>query len=134
MNRRQVLSLAAAMLFAIPATQFAFAQQTEAPAGPPHTMPSVDDHLHMLAQKLDLSEEQQNKARPIIAEMQEEIQKVMDDKSLTHDEAMVKTHTAFMKADKQFREFLSDEQKTKLDEMEQQMHPGAHGNPPPSSN
>ncbi len=89
-------------------------------------MPSVDDHLHMLAQKLDLTDDQQNKARPIITEMQDEMQKITDDKSLTHDEANAKTHAAFMKADKKFREFLTDEQKTKLDEMEQQMHPG-HG-------
>lgn len=85
-------------------------------------MPSVDDHLHMLAQKLDLSDEQQNKARPIITEMQEEMRKISDDKSLTHDEAMTKTHSAFMNADKKFREFLTDEQKTKLDAMEAEMH------------
>lgn len=133
MNRRKALTLAAAALLALPATQF-LAQQTEAPTGPPHSMPSVDDHLHMLAQKLDLTQDQQDKARPIIAEMQTEMQKITDDKTLTHDEYMAKTHAAFMKADKEFREFLTDAQKTKLDEMEQQMHPGAHGDPPPSHN
>jgi hypothetical protein len=64
--------------------------------------------------------------------MQEEIQKAHDDKSLTHDEVMSRTHAAFMKADKQFREFLTDDQKTKLTAMEEEMHPGAHG--PDSSN
>ena len=133
MNRRRAITLAAAALLALPATQF-FAQQTETQAGPPHSMPSVDDHLHMLAQKLDLTQDQQDKARPIISEMQAEMQKIADDKSLTHDEYMEKTHAAFMKADKEFREFLSDAQKTKLDEMEQQMHPGQHSDPPPSHN
>lgn len=130
MNRRRALTLATAALFALPATSF-FAQQAEAPAPPPHTMPSVDDHLHMLAEKLDLTQEQQDKARPIIAEMQEEMQKILDDKSLSHDDAMSRTHAAFMKADRQFREFLTDDQKTKLDQMEQQMHPGsdAHNSP-----
>ncbi|WP_162601378.1 hypothetical protein [Occallatibacter savannae] len=127
MNRRRLLTIAAAALaLAVPAIPSAFAQQSEAPAAAPHSMPSVDDHLHMLAQKLDLTDDQQNKARPIITEMQDEMQKITDDKSLTHDEANAKTHAAFMKADKKFREFLTDEQKTKLDEMEQQMHPG-HG-------
>jgi len=127
MNRRKVISMAAAaLLLVLPAMQFGFAQQAEAPAAAPHTMPSVDDHLHMLAQKLDLTAEQQQKARPIITQMHDEMQRVMDDKSLTKDESMTKTHAAFMKADKQFREFLTDEQKTKLDELEQQMHPG-HG-------
>lgn len=122
MNRRRAIVLAAAAAFALPALQSGFAQQAEGPAAAPHAMPSVDDHLHMLAQKLDLSEEQQNKARPIIAEMQEEMQKAADDKNLTHDETMAKTHAAFMKADKQFREFLTEEQKTKLDAMEAEMH------------
>ena len=122
MNRRRAIVIAAAMALALPVLQSGFAQQAEAPAAAPHAMPSVDDHLHMLAQKLDLSEEQQNKARPIIAEMQDEMQKAADDKSLTHDEWMAKTHAAFTKADKQFREFLTEEQKTKLDAMEAEMH------------
>jgi Spy/CpxP family protein refolding chaperone len=113
---------AAAVVFALPAFQSSFAQQAEAPAAAPHTMPSVDDHLHMLAEKLELSDEQQAKARPIIADMQEEMQKVMDDKTLTHEEATAKTHEAFTKADKKFREFLTDEQKNKLDTMEAEMH------------
>jgi len=122
MNRRRAIVLAAAVALALPALQSGFAQQAEAPAAAPHAMPSVDDHLHMLAQKLDLTDEQQNKARPIIAEMQEEMQKTADDKNLTHDETMAKTHAAFMKADKQFREFLTEEQKSKLDAMEAEMH------------
>ena len=85
-------------------------------------MPNVDDHLRMLAQKLELSDEQQNKTRPIIAEMQDEMQKAMDDKSLTHDETTRRTHAAFMNADKKIREFLTDEQKTKLDAIEAEMH------------
>jgi Spy/CpxP family protein refolding chaperone len=113
---------AAAVVFALPAFQSSFAHQAEAPAAAPHTMPSVDDHLHMLAEKLELSDEQQAKARPIIADMQEEMQKVMDDKTLTHEEATAKTHEAFTKADKKFREFLTDEQKNKLDTMEAEMH------------
>ena len=127
MNRRRAITVAAAVVLALPAFQSAFAQQAEAPAVAPHRMPSVDDHLRLLAEKLELSDEQQNKARPIIAEMQDEMQKVMDDKSITQDEATAKTHAAFMKADKKFREFLSDEQKTKLDAMEAEMHHGKQG-------
>lgn len=119
------------MFFALPASQFAFAQQAEATAPAPHSLPSVDDHLRMLAQKLELTQDQQDKARPIITEMQNDMQKIMDDKSLSHEKATAKTHAAFMNADKQFRQFLTDEQKTKLDELEQQMHGGSHGAAPP---
>jgi Skp family chaperone for outer membrane proteins len=130
MNRRRAITIAAAMLFTLPTPQFAFAQQAEAPTAPPHGLPSVDDHLRMLAEKLDLTQDQQDKARPIITEMQAEMQKTMDDKSLTQDEARAKTHAAFLKADKQFRVFLSDDQKMKLDDLEQQMHPGTDAHNP----
>jgi len=124
MNRRRAMTIAAAAMFTLTAFQSSFAQQAAAPAAASHSMPSVDDHLHMLAQKLELSDEQQAKARPIITDMQDEMQKVMDNGSLTHEEATAKTHEAFMKADKKFREFLTDAQKTKLDAMEAEMHHG----------
>ena len=127
MNRRRALTLTAAMLFALPAAPSLFAQQSEPPAAaPPHQMPSVDDHLRMLTEKLDLTADQQEKARPIIEEMQASMQKIMEDKSLSQDDAMAQRHSVFMKADKQFREFLTEDQKTKLTELEQQMHPGQH--------
>lgn len=122
MNRRRAITVAAAMLFTLPTLQFAFAQQAEAPTAPPHSLPSVEDHLRMIAERLDLTQGQQDKARPIITEMQADMQKTMEDKSLTQNEARAKTHAAFMKADKQFREFLTEEQKTKLDAMEAEMH------------
>ena len=125
MNRRRAISLAAAILLTLPAIQsYAFAQQSE--AAPPHSQPSVDDHLRMLAEKLNLTADQQEKARPVLTEMQAQMQKITDDASLSQDEAMSKRHAAFMKADKQVREFLTDDQKTKLDELEQQMHSGSH--------
>lgn len=131
MNRRRALTITAAMLLTLPAAPSVFAQQAEAPAAPPHSQPNVDDHLRMLAQKLDLSADQQDKARPILEEMQTSMQKITDDKSLSHEEAMAQTHSVFMKADKRFREFLTDDQKTKLDELEQQMHPGSHSESSP---
>ena len=102
----------------------AIAQEKTAPPENAMVVPDVDQHLKMLSEKLELTAEQQEKARPILKEMQDEMQKVMDNGSLTHEEATAKTHEAFMKADKKFREFLTDAQKTKLDEMEQQMHHG----------
>lgn len=106
------------------------AQEKAAP--PEHAMviPDVDQHLRMLSEKLELSSEQQEKARPILKSMQDELQKDMDDKSLTPDQMRAKMHADFMKADRELREFLTDGQKTKLDGMEKQMH---HGNGDPGS-
>jgi len=99
----------------------------EKPAPPEHAMviPDVDQHLKVLSEKLELSSEQQEKARPILKSMQDDLQKDMDDKSLSPDQMHAKMHADFMKADKELREFLTDGQKTKLDEMEKQMHHGS---------
>jgi Spy/CpxP family protein refolding chaperone len=98
------------------------AQEKGAPPEHAMVMPDVDQHLKMLSEKLELNAEQQEKARPILKNMQDEMQKDMDDKSLTPEQMHAKMHADFMKADKELREFLTDEQKTKLDEMEKQMH------------
>jgi Spy/CpxP family protein refolding chaperone len=100
----------------------AIAQEKTAPPENAMVVPDVDQHLKMLSEKLELTAEQQEKARPILKEMQDEMQKVSDDKSLTPDQMHAQMHPIMMKADKQLREFLTDEQKTKLDAMEEQMH------------
>ena len=122
MKRLPILALALVLL-----TLPAVAWQSPAHAA----VAPVDQHLKMLVEKLDLTADQQEKARPILQEMHDDSEKVMDNKSLSHDEAMARMHPIFMKADKALREFLTDAQKTKLDEMEQQMHPQMHGTSSP---
>jgi hypothetical protein len=129
MNRIRALAIATAMLFVLPL----FAQHSASPAAPAHASPSVDDHLRMLSQKLDLTSEQQDKARPILEEMQAGMEKIDDDKSLSHEDAVAQMHAVFMKADKQVRVFLSDDQKKKLDDLEEQSHPGMHDSSNPST-
>ena len=128
MKRVRFLALAAMVMLAVAA----LAQQATQSA-PAHKMPSAEDHLKMLSEKLSLTGEQQDQIRPIIEEMTDSAQKAMNDQSLTREERMGKVHAAMMKADKQAREFLTDEQKKTLDEMEQQqMHHGdMHGQQKP---
>jgi hypothetical protein len=95
-------------------------QSAAAPTEHPMTLPSVDQHVKVLSDKLALTADQQEKARPIIAEMQDAMQKAMDDTSLTQEQQHARMHSAFMKADKEMRPFLTDEQKSKLDEMEKE--------------
>ena len=119
MKRMNWLVLGIALALSVPA----IAQQAAA-APPEHAMvmPDVDQHLKLLSEKLTLTAEQQEKARPILKDMQDAMQKDMDDKSLTPDKMHEKMHADFMKADKEFRTFLSEEQKSKLDAMEKEMH------------
>jgi hypothetical protein len=113
--------LGTALAFAVSAN----AQQnagSSAPAARSGSLPGVDDHLKVLSEKLDLTAEQQDKARPILKEMQDAMEKVMDNQSLTQEQMHEQIHPIQAKADKELRTFLRDEQKQKLDALEQQMH------------
>jgi len=113
MKRIRLLAVAFVLSCALP-----LMAQESATGAPPTHMPSVGDHVKVLSEKLALTADQQEKARPIIAEMQDSLQKVMDDQSLTEEQKHEQMHSAFMKADKELRVFLTDEQKAKLDEIE----------------
>jgi Spy/CpxP family protein refolding chaperone len=87
-----------------------------------HHMPSVEDHVKLLSERLNLTSDQQTKLTPVIREMQETVEKSTQDASLSQDERTARIRTAHMKADKQMRAFLTEPQKTKLTEMEQEAH------------
>jgi Spy/CpxP family protein refolding chaperone len=111
-----------AVLAELGMTASVFAQEKPAPAEHAMVMPDVDQHLKVLSEKLSLTAEQQEKARPILKDMQDGMQKVADNKSLTPDQMHEQMHSTMMRADKQLREFLTGEQKTTLDAMEKEMH------------
>jgi Spy/CpxP family protein refolding chaperone len=121
MNRIRLLAIATALAFALPA--IAQGSATE----PARHLPTVDQHLKGLSEKLDLTAVQQEKARPILKEMQDTMQKVMNDKSLTPEQMHEQMRPARLKADKEMREFLTDEQKKKLDDLESHPHSDPHG-------
>lgn len=124
MNRIRLL-LAGALLLA---SLVAVAQS--APAAHPAQnggTPSVDEHLKLLTEKLNLSDEQQAKIRPGLEQMDAATRKIMHDDSLTREERLAKVRAARMAADKKLREILTDEQKKALDQLEQGHHPELHG-------
>jgi Spy/CpxP family protein refolding chaperone len=124
MNRLRVLAVATVLMFALSAV----AQQSTT-AARAHTAAPVEQHLKMLSDELGLTADQQDKVRPILQEMHDGSQKIADDQSLTPDQREAAMGPVFMKADKAVREFLTDDQKKKLDEMEAQMHSGSHDSP-----
>ena len=124
MNRMPLLALAAALLIAMPA---AAQQNDEAPgtAANSHVaqhpeMSNADAHLRILSEKLDLSADQQRKLRPIIQNMLDERQHLMNDQTLSAEQREDKQRALHQKADREARKFLSQDQKKKLDELEAQ--------------
>ena len=116
MNRFRIFAIAAMLIVAITAS---------AQSG----MPSVDQHLKVLTEKLDLTPDQQAKTKPIVQEMQDGVAKLNQDQSLSPEERHDQIKAQRMKADKQIREFLTDDQKKKLDQLEQHPHPELHATP-----
>ena len=128
MSRFRVLAIGILSIAALTAT----AQQTTAGTDTDNQhnvqgVPTVDQHLKVLSEKLNLTSDQQAKAKPILQEMQDSMLKVSQDTSLTHEERMDKVRPLREKADKQLREILTDEQKQKLDQLEHEPHSNLHG-------
>jgi Spy/CpxP family protein refolding chaperone len=132
MNRFRLLSIGTLLIVALTVP----AQQTAAGPGSSgkdeHSaqsgVPAVEQHMKLLTEKLDLTADQQASIRPILQEMHDGTQKLMQDQSLTREERLEKVRPLRMKADKQIREVLNDDQKKRLDQLEQEPHPELHGN------
>jgi Spy/CpxP family protein refolding chaperone len=90
-------------------------------------VPTVEQHLKVLSEKLDLTSDQQAKAKPILQELHDGSMKLAQDESLTREERLDKVRPLREKADQQLREILTDDQKKKLDQLEQGPHPELHG-------
>lgn len=124
-------SLAIATMLSLAA--IAAAQQSAAPVATDpraqtqptaqNTVTNVDQHLNMLSQSLDLSADQQAQIRPILKQMLDARQKLVQDTTLTDEARQEKEKALHDKADKQVRKLLNDDQKKKLDTLEQQPHP-----------
>jgi Spy/CpxP family protein refolding chaperone len=133
MNRTRLLAVGTILMLALTAV----AQQTPATPGGPAPgassdthdggVPTVEAHLKALSEKLDLTGDQQAKTKPILQELNDATMKLRQDESMSHDERLGKVRAAREKADKQLREFLNDDQKKKLDQLEQEPHPDLHG-------
>ena len=136
MNRIRLLALATILMLALTTV----AQQATTSSnghGGSDSASAGEAHLKLLTEKLDLTSDQQAKAKPILQEMQGATQTFMQDESMSRDERLDNVRACRYKADRELRKMLSEEQKQKLDQLEQEMHPGLHGNtngaaPPPA--
>jgi Spy/CpxP family protein refolding chaperone len=91
-------------------------------------VPTADVQLKFLTAQLDLTNDQQEKLKPILAELHGSTVTIVQDQSLSHEERMSKFRDSHYAADKKMRAFLTDDQKKKLDQVEHEPHPELHGN------
>jgi hypothetical protein len=130
MNRIRLLAIGSMLMFA-PAM---LAQQTAQPSGSGKgaahglDLPKVEEQLKVLIQKLELTVDQQPKVKTILQELHDATQKLMQDETLSHEQLLDQVRPLRLKADKQLREILSDNQKKKLDLYLQGPHSEMHGN------
>lgn len=139
MNRIRLLAIGMIVMFALTTVGQQAATQSDHPADGAakneHSqdrensgVPSVEAHLKMLTEKLDLTGDQQAKARPILQEMHDATQKVMQNQKLSDQERTSKLRACHLRADTKLREILNDDQKKTLDQLEQDAHMDLHSN------
>jgi Spy/CpxP family protein refolding chaperone len=91
------------------------------------SLPTVEQQIKVLNERLDLTVGQQAKIKPILQHLHDSTQSVIEDKTLSQEERLAKVRPQRLMADKKMREILSDEQKKKLDQYEQGPHQEMHG-------
>jgi len=106
----------------------AFAQQDAPPPqggaeghGHRRGMPSAEDQLKDLTERLNLTSDQQAKIKPIIEDTQSQMQKIMQDDSVAPDDRRAKVRSLHETATSKIREILNDDQKKKFDDMQAEM-------------
>ena len=128
MNRFRLLAIGTTLMLALTTAAQQAPTSSDAHGGSGGGVPTVQEQLKVLTEKLDLTGDQQAKITPILRELNGATQKLVQDKSLSREERLAKVRPRRYKADKQIREFLSDDQKKKLDQYLQEPHPEMHGN------
>ena len=91
------------------------------------SLPTVEEQLKVLKEKLGLSAKQQAKVRPILQQLHDATENVMQNQSLSREQRLAKVRPQRQMADKKMRAILSDEQGKKLDQYEQGPHGEMHG-------
>lgn len=130
MNRIHALIIGTLLIFAIAALAQEDTKRGISPSGRAENagLPTVEEQLKVLTDKLDLTATQQAKVRPILQDLHDATEKLMDDEHLSHDERLARVRPRRRQADKDIRALLNNDQKKKLDEYIGGPHPEMHGN------
>src|SRR5579864_809748 len=130
MNRIRLVAIGTILIL----TSIAVAQQTTtttadstAVSAAQPAVPTPEAQLKILTGKLDLTSDQEDKIKSILQDLYDATMKIVQDKTLSHEERLAKVRPHRYAADKRIREILNDAQKRKLDLYEQGPHSEMHG-------
>lgn len=136
MERFRYVAIGTALSFALMGTLAASAQQStggpanavangehrQAAATQPH-VPSVEQQMKVLTEKLDLTADQQAQLRPILQHMHDVVEKAVNDPTLSHEQREAVVRPEHIKAHTEAMQILNEDQKEKLAEYMQGPHP-----------
>jgi hypothetical protein len=132
MNWIRSLAIGTLLIFGVAVL---LAQQTATSPGASSQMPTVEEQLKVLTEKLDLAASEQAKVRPVLQKLHDATEKLMQDQRLSREERLAKVRPQRMQADKKIRASLNDDQQKKLDQYlagpHGEMHGGLSGAAPP---
>lgn len=83
-------------------------------------MPSVDDQVKNLSEKLNLTEDQQAKLKPILEDQRAQFAKIRDDSSLSREDQFGKMRELRQSSDAQIKSVLNEDQQKNYDKMREE--------------
>ncbi len=119
MNRIRLFAIGTMLMFALPGVSQQAASSND-------THGTVEAQQKMLTEKLELTGDQQAKIQPILQQLHDSTLKFQQDESVSPYERMDNVKASRYKADREIRQILSDDQRKKLDQVEQEPHPELH--------
>ncbi len=103
-------------------------------------MESVDDQIKHLSKKLNLSDDQQAKLKPILEDQRKQMEAIHGDSSLSREDRFGKMQALRQSSDAQIKSVLNEEQQKNFDKMRaeqqermKQWRRGGDNAPPPPS-
>ena len=100
-------------------------------------MPSVDDQIKHLTKKLNLSDDQQAKLKPILEDQHKQMETIHNDSSLSREDRFSKMQALRQSSDTQIKGVLNEDQQKNFDQMRaeqrermKQWHKGGENAPP----
>ena len=113
------------VLFAAVLTFAQTSQESQAPtpdkhAGMYHNGDSADQHLQMLSEKLNLTDDQKAKLKPVLQDQMQQMKAVREDSSLSEEQKRTKMKSIHESLHDQINAVLTPEQQAKFKQMKQE--------------